>query len=134
MPGALSARDSIVAHSIVAGDQNDLIISLDYFGTAAHFLWEVASTSNTPLAGTSRWRFTMIASHRAYLAIVLLAATVSVLGAPLAHAGSPMHFSGKRRTIHSQERFHLTNRRLPCSHQALPQQQDADPFADMILG
>lgn len=36
----------------------------------------------------------MIASHRAYLTIVLLAATVSVLGAPLAHAGGPMHFSG----------------------------------------
>jgi len=37
MPGALSARASIPAHSIVAGDQNDLIISLDYFGTAAYF-------------------------------------------------------------------------------------------------
>jgi hypothetical protein len=38
MPGALSARASILAHSIVAGDQNDLIISLDYRRTAAYFI------------------------------------------------------------------------------------------------
>jgi hypothetical protein len=37
MPRALSARASILAHSIVAGDQNDLIISLDYCRTAAYF-------------------------------------------------------------------------------------------------
>jgi hypothetical protein len=75
----------------------------------------------------------MIASYRTCLAIVLLATTTSVLGAPLAHAGSPMHLSGKRGIIHSQERFRLTNRHLPYNHQA-PLQQVVDPFADMNLG
>lgn len=71
----------------------------------------------------------MIASYRTCLAIVLLATTTSVLGAPLAHAGSPMHLSGKRGIIHSQERFRLAN-----GHHQAPPQQVADPFADMILG
>jgi hypothetical protein len=75
----------------------------------------------------------MIASYRTYLTIVLLATAASVLGAPLAHAGSPMHLSGKRDIIHSQERFRLTNRHLPCNHQA-PPQQVVDPLADMNLG
>ena len=76
----------------------------------------------------------MIGSRRASLAIAVLATTASMLSAPLAHASIPMHFSGNRSTIHSQERFRLTNRHLPRNHQAPPQPQVADPFADLILG
>ncbi|SEC70364.1 hypothetical protein [Bradyrhizobium erythrophlei] len=78
----------------------------------------------------------MIGSYRAFLAIVLLATTASVLGAPLAQAHNEMHFSSNGSIIHSQGRLCLGNRHLhqPCSHQATPQQQVADPFADMILG
>ncbi|WP_426409769.1 hypothetical protein [Bradyrhizobium ganzhouense] len=71
----------------------------------------------------------MTSSYRTCLAILFLAATASVLGAPLAHADSPMHLSGKRSTIHPQERFRLAN-----GHHQAPPQQVADPFADMILG
>jgi len=76
----------------------------------------------------------MIGSLRAFLRIVLLVTAASVLGAPLAHAGNLMHSSGNRSTIHSQERFRLSNGHLPCNRQAPPQPQVADPFADMILG
>jgi hypothetical protein len=76
----------------------------------------------------------MIGSRRVSLAIVLLATTASILGAPLAHASSPVHFPGNRSIIHSQERSRLANRHLPCNHQQPPQRQVEDPFADMILG
>jgi hypothetical protein len=76
----------------------------------------------------------MIGSYRAFLAIVVLATTASALGAPLAQAHNEMHFSSKGSIIHSHERLRFSNRHLPCSHQAPPQQQVADPFADMILG
>jgi hypothetical protein len=76
----------------------------------------------------------MIGSYRVSLAIALLATTASILGAPLAHASSPMHFSGNRSTIHSQERFRPADRHLPSNYQAPPQQHVEDPFADMILG
>ena len=76
----------------------------------------------------------MIGSRRASLAIALLATTASILGAPLAHASRPMHFSGNRSIIHTQEHFGLARRNLPSNHQASPQQQVKDPFADMILG
>jgi hypothetical protein len=76
----------------------------------------------------------MIASHRVSLAIAVLATAASMLGAPLAHAGSLMHSSGNRSTIYSQERSRLSDRHLPSTHQAPPQQQVVDPFADMILG
>ncbi|MGY4480218.1 hypothetical protein [Bradyrhizobium sp. USDA 3364] len=76
----------------------------------------------------------MIGSYRAFLAIAALATTASVLGAPPAQAHNEMHFSRKGSIIHSQERLRLSNRHLQCSHQAPPQRQVADPFADMILG
>jgi len=76
----------------------------------------------------------MIGSRRAFLALSLLATTASMLGAPLAHASSPMHVSGNGNAIHTQEHFRLTNKHLPSNHEAQPQQHVEDPFADMILG
>jgi hypothetical protein len=76
----------------------------------------------------------MIGSRRAFLAFSLLATTASMLGAPLAHASSPMHVSGSRNAIHTQEHFRLSNRHLPSNHEAQPRQHVEDPFADMILG
>jgi hypothetical protein len=76
----------------------------------------------------------MIASHRVSLTIAVLATAASMLGAPLAHAGSLMHSSGNRSTIGLQERSRHSDRHLPCNRQASPQRQVADPFADMILG
>jgi len=69
----------------------------------------------------------MIGSRRAFLAIALLATTASVLGAPLAHASSPMHVSGNWSGVHSQEHVRLTNRHLPYNHQAQSQQHVEDP-------
>ncbi|TYO66306.1 hypothetical protein FXV83_12330 [Bradyrhizobium hipponense] len=76
----------------------------------------------------------MIASPRAYLAIVLLATPASLLGSPLAHAGSTMHFSGNRSNIHSQEHLRFTTGHLPCIRQAPPRRQVEDPLADINLG
>jgi hypothetical protein len=76
----------------------------------------------------------MIASHSAYLAIVLLATTASLLGAPLAHAGSSMHFSGDRSNMHSQEHLRFTTGHLPHIRQAPPRRQVEDPLADINLG
>ncbi|MET4280009.1 hypothetical protein ABIB68_008291 [Bradyrhizobium sp. F1.2.2] len=76
----------------------------------------------------------MIASHRAHLAIVLLATTTSVLGAPLAHAGSSTHSSGNRSNIHSQQHLRFTTGPLPCIRQAQPRRQVEDPLADINLG
>jgi hypothetical protein len=76
----------------------------------------------------------VIASHRVFLMIAVLATAASMLGAPLAHAGSLMHSSGNRSTIGPQERSRHSDRHLPFSHRAPPQQQVVDPFADLFLG
>jgi hypothetical protein len=76
----------------------------------------------------------MIVSRRPSLTIALLATAASMLGAPLAHASSPMHVSGNRSAIHSQEHSRLTSRHLPWNHQARASQHVEDPFSDMILG
>lgn len=76
----------------------------------------------------------MIGFRRASPAIAVLVTTVSLLGAPLAHASSPMHSSSYRRTIHAQERFRFTTGHLPCIRQAHPRPHVEDPLADINLG
>lgn len=76
----------------------------------------------------------MIGSRRAFLAIALLASTVSMPDASFAHASSPIHSPGNGNAIHLQERFRLTDRHLPSNRQAQPKQHFEDPFADLILG
>jgi hypothetical protein len=76
----------------------------------------------------------MIGSRHVFLTIALLAPTASMLGAPPAHACSPMHVSGNKHPIQSREHFRLTNMHLPRQHQPQIQQHVEDPFADMNLG
>lgn len=76
----------------------------------------------------------MIGSHRTCFAIILLTAAASMLSGPLAHANGLIHIPGSRSTAHSQGRFRLAKRPLPCNRQARPPQHVEDPLADMILG
>lgn len=75
----------------------------------------------------------MIGFRRASPAIAVLVTTVSLLGAPLAHASSS-HSPGNRRTIHAQERFRFTTGHLPCIRRTQPHPQVEDPLADIRLG
>jgi hypothetical protein len=76
----------------------------------------------------------MTGSRRASLTIALLVTAGSMLGAPLAYARSPMHSSGNRSNVHSQEHLRFTTGPLPCIRQAQPRQHVEDPFADINLG
>lgn len=76
----------------------------------------------------------MIGFRHASPTIAVLVTTVSLLGAPLAHASSLMHSPSYRRTIHAQERFRFTTGHLPCMRQAQPGPHVEDPLADIRLG
>lgn len=76
----------------------------------------------------------MISFRRASPAIAVLVTAASLLGAPLAHASSPMHSPSNKRTIHAQERFRFTTGHFPRIRQAQPHPQVEDPLADIRLG